>query len=175
MTSRAHGLGVVNAAELAEGGSAVDEVRESIDAQFRRTHTFMILDTLEFLRRGGRIGRASELVGTLLKVKPILAFVDGEVIPLARVRTRSKAIEEALRRAASLRPIEQAMAVHAVAPADMERVADRLRAIAPDARMLTGELGAVVGVHAGPGTVAFAVVQAAGAAPTPDPSPSPNT
>lgn len=175
MTSLALGLGVVRAAELAEGGSTIDEMLESTEAQFERTHTFMILDTLEYLRRGGRLGRASEVVGTLLKVKPILAFVDGEVVALARVRTRSRAIDEALRRAAALRPIEQLMVVHAVSSADMELVADRLRALAPDAPMLTGELGAVVGVHAGPGTVAFAVVQAAGAEATPDPSPSPNT
>jgi fatty acid-binding protein DegV len=110
------------------------------------------------LRRGGRIGRAQGFVGSLLKVKPILAFEAGEVVPVARARTRPRAIEEALRRAAACRPIIQAMAVHATTPDDLEYVASRLRGLAPDAPIMTGMLGPTLGVYGGPGLLGLAVV-----------------
>ncbi len=166
--SLALGLGVIAAAQAVERGATLDEARRLTEDQFGRTHCFLVLDTLEYLRRGGRIGRARELVGTLLKVKPILSLENGEVVEVARARTRAKAIEEALRRASELRPIEQTMTVDTTTPDDFEYVASRLRSIAPDAPTVTGMIGPTVGVHVGPGTVGFAVVSAAAQ----DPSPS---
>ncbi len=158
ITSLALGLGVIAAAEAARDGATVDEARALVEDQFHRTHTFFVLDSVENLRRGGRIGRAQGFIGSLLKVKPILAFEAGEVVPIARARTRPKAIEEALRRAAACRPIIQAMAVHATTPDDLEYVASRLRGIAPDAPVLTGMLGPTLGVYGGPGLLGLAVV-----------------
>ena len=158
LTSLALGLGVIAAAEAVRDGATVEEARALVDDQFRRTHTFFVLESIENLRRGGRIGRAQGFVGSLLKVKPVLTFEGGEVVPVARARTRPRAIEEALRRAAAYRPIVQAMAVHATTPDDLEYVASRLRGLAPDAPILTGMLGPTVGVHGGPGLLGLAVV-----------------
>jgi DegV family protein with EDD domain len=158
LTSLALGLGVIAAAEAVRDGATVEETRALVDDQFRRTHTFFVLDSVENLRRGGRIGRAQGFVGSLLKVKPILAFEAGEVVPVARARTRPRAIEEALRRAAACRPIIQAMAVHATTPDDLEYVASRLRGLAPDAPIMTGMLGPTLGVYGGPGLLGLAVV-----------------
>ena len=160
LVSAALGLGVVAAAAAARGGDGIDDVAASVEDRFGRTHIFFLLETLEYLRRGGRIGRAGELIGSLLKVKPVLTIEDGEVIPLSRIRTRRKGIEEILDRTAELRPIEQLAAIHATTPNDLDYVVSRLRGIAPDAPITTGTLGPVVGVHGGPGTIATATVTA---------------
>ena len=152
------GLGVIAAARAVERGAPLDETRALAEDQFRRTHCFFLLDTLEYLRRGGRVGRAAGVVGTLLRVKPVLTLEAGEVVPFARARTRLKAIEEALSRVAELRPIEQAMVVHSTVPDDLDYVVTRLRGLAPDASIVTGRLGPTVGVHGGPGTLGLAVV-----------------
>jgi DegV family protein with EDD domain len=156
--SLALGLGVIGASVAADGGCSLDEAKATAEDIFRRTRLFFVVDTLEYLRRGGRLSRGQELVGSLLKVKPMLTVEDGEVVPLARVRTRQKAIEELVRRLSDLRPIEHAAAIHATTPEDLEYLAGRLRGLAPEADVITSRIGPVVGVHAGPGVVGAAVV-----------------
>lgn len=158
--SLALGLGVIAAAEAAQAGKSLDEVRALVTSQFRRTHCFFMVDTLEYLRRGGRIGRAQELIGSLLQFKPLLAIREGEVVPIGRARTKQRAIEELLRRAGELRPIAQAMAVHATTPEDCEYIVERLHGMAPDAEITVGRITPVIGVHTGPGMLGFAVVTA---------------
>ena len=169
VTTLALGMAVVAAAEAVEDGATLDEARARVEEQLRRTHTFFLVDTLEYLYRGGRIGRAAQIAGTMLQVKPLLALQDGEVKPVARVRTRPKAIEEMLRRVAALLPAELMMAAHATTTDDLELVAGRMRALAPHARLLTGRVGPVVGVHAGPGLLAVAVVSDPASDPVSDP------
>jgi DegV family protein with EDD domain len=161
LTTLALGMGVVKAAEAVEAGCTLDEARDVAASFFRRTHTFFMVDTLEYLRRGGRIGRAQEIVGSLLQLKPILSLQDGEVVPVGRARTKQKAIEEMLRRAAELRPIEELMAVHATTtPNDLEHVVERLHGLAPAAPITVNRITPVIGVHGGPGLLGFAVVTA---------------
>ena len=167
LTTLALALGVLTAAKAVAGGASLDEARDAAASQFARTETYFLVDTLEYLRRGGRIGRASEVLGSLLRVKPLLALRNGEVEPIGRVRTKQKAIDDLLRRAAALRPIEQMAAAHAAAPDDLAQLVERLRALAPDAPLVTGEVGPVIGVHAGPGLLAFAVVTPAESSPAP--------
>lgn len=158
--SIALGLGVIAAAAAARDGGGIDDVAASVEDRFRRTRIFFLPETLEYLRRGGRIGRAAELVGSLLKVRPVLTVEDGEVVPLARIRTRRKGIEALLDRTAALRPVEQLAAAHANTPDDLDYLVSRLRGIAPDAPITAGTIGPVVGVHVGPGTVGTAAVSA---------------
>jgi len=160
MATLALGMGVVKAAEAVQAGGTLDEAKAAADSFFRRTHAFFMVDTLEYLRRGGRIGRAQEIVGSLLKLKPILSLQNGEVVPVGRARTKQKAIEEMLRRAAELRPIEELMAVHATTPADLEHIVERLHGLAPHAPITTSRITPVIGVHGGPGLLAFGVVTA---------------
>ena len=158
MASLALGIGVLRAAEALEGGASIDEVAAAAEDQFKRTHVFIVLETLEYLRRGGRMGRASHLIGTVLKVKPVLSFVDGEVVSLARARTQAKAIEEGLKRAMEHLPFEYIGGMYTTSQEGMDEIVARLNHFSPSAPIITGQMGPAIGVHAGPGTVAFAVI-----------------
>ena len=159
-TSLGLGLGVLEACAAAERGERASRIRELVEDHFARTHTFILFDTLEYLRRGGRIGRGMEVVGSLLRVKPLAKIEDGEVTAFGRVRTRPKAIEALLERAAELRPFTAAAAMHATTPEDLDYIVDRLHGLEPEASILSGRITPVVGVHTGPGLLGFVVVQA---------------
>jgi DegV family protein with EDD domain len=156
----AMGFGVVSGAEAAAGGGSVDEVARAAEKRCAATSAFFYVDTLEYLRRGGRIGSAAALVGSALAVKPLLHIVDGRIAPLDKVRTSSRALarlaELAVERAGSA-PVD--MAVHHLAsPARADQLATQLRAEVPGLReMVVSEVGAVVGAHVGPGMIAVAV------------------
>ena len=160
LATMAMGLGVISAARAAADGASLEEARDLAVSQFARTHTFLLVDTLEYLQRGGRIGRAGAAIGTLLRVKPLLTLRDGLVQPLGRVRTRKKAVADMLRRVSELGPVDQMMAAHGASPAESEDLARELRAIAPGAELLTAEVGPAIGVHTGPGMLACAAVTA---------------
>jgi fatty acid kinase fatty acid binding subunit len=135
---------------------------EEIDALVERFHDeaglIFTVETLEFLRRGGRIGRASAWAGELLNVKPILT-IDREVIPLKRVRGNRKAVQEfvsAFTSRSENRPSLKVGIAHADAPERAEQLRKMVRAERSEAEIeIVTTLGAVVGTHAGPGTVGF--------------------
>ena len=138
-------------------GTTDEEVDALVD-RYLATHGLLFtVDTLEFLARGGRIGRGAAFAGTLLNVKPILGLVDGEVVPLKRVRGSQKAVEElaALLAAGTAdRPSLRIGMVDAAAPARLAQLERLVRATRPRATIeVVGSLGAVVGTHAGPGTL----------------------
>ncbi|MGI8625738.1 MAG: DegV family protein [Geodermatophilaceae bacterium] len=163
--SAAMGLGfaVLAAAERARAGANLDDVvRAGVDTA-AATVTLFYVDTLEFLRRGGRIGAAAALLGNALAVKPLLHVVDGRIVALERVRTASKAIarlaEVAVERAGS-RLVDVAVQ-HLAAPERAEAVASVLRERVPRLRrMYISEVGAVVGAHVGPGLIGVVVAPA---------------
>lgn len=154
------GLGVMEAAQAARAGATLEQVRALAADVFRRTHLFFTLETLEFLRRGGRLSRGQELVGTLLKVKPILAVQEGEVVAIARVRTKQRAIEDLLERCADLRPLQHTFVVHGTTPDEVAYVRERLSAIDTGATITVGRVTPVLGVHTGPGMIGMGVVTA---------------
>ncbi len=135
-----------------------DEEIDALFARFLATHGLLFtVDTLEFLARGGRIGRGAAFAGTLLNVKPILGISDGEVVPLKRVRGSQKALEEfasLLSAATSDTPTLRIGLVQAAAPARLVALEQIVREVRPQAQIeVSGSLGAVVGTHAGPGTL----------------------
>ena len=152
------GVGVMDAAQAAIAGEAFEDVEARAIDLFRRTHVFFTLETLEYLRRGGRMSRGQEFIGTLLKVKPILGIVDGEVAALGRVRTKQRAVEDLLERCADLRPLQHAFVMHGTTPDEATYVRERLAAIDGDATITLGRLTPVLGVHAGPGVLGMGVV-----------------
>ena len=154
------GVGVMDAAKAALANAPFEEVEVRAVDTFRRTHVFFTLETLEYLRRGGRLTRGQELIGTLLKLKPILGIVDGEVAALGRVRTKQRAIEELLERCADLRPLAHAFVMHGTTPDEAAFVRDRLAAIDANATITLGRITPVLGVHAGPGVLGMGVVTA---------------
>jgi DegV family protein with EDD domain len=142
-----------------ERGTDDDELHALV-GRYRHDHGLLFtVDTLEYLAKGGRIGRAAALAGSLLDVKPILTIEDGEVIPLKRVRGRARALEEfrAIFEARSTdAPSLHVGIAHAAAPERMEAVRRLVAEVRPHAVVdVATTLGAVVGTHAGPGTVGF--------------------
>lgn len=133
------------------------EIEALIERYTRDSGILFTVDTLEFLAKGGRIGRAKALAGTLLNVKPILAIEDGEIVPVTRVRGRRKALEEFERRFTEATADGPGLHV-GIAHAEAEGTVEELRAVIARARPqadieIVTTLGAVVGTHAGPGTV----------------------
>lgn len=156
------GLLVVFASRMVERGLGLDEISTRIEDIRERMQFLFLVDTLEFLRKGGRIGQAQALIGTLLGIKPILGQLDGEVVPVDKVRGGRKAqprlMEIMQERVDTSRPVFAAVA-HATAPTWGERLKDLLMETFDVVEMLEGEIGPVVGAHAGPGTVGCIVFQ----------------
>jgi DegV family protein with EDD domain len=142
-----------------ERGTTDEEVDAYI-ADYQREHQLLFtVNTLEYLARGGRIGRAAAFAGNLLNVKPILTIRDGEVIPLKRVRGNAKAFAEfrALFDSSSTNsPNLKVGIAHAAAPERLQALRELVEHLRPDAEIeIATSLGPVVGTHAGPGTVGF--------------------
>ena len=142
-----------------ERGTTDDELDE-LAARYRREAGLLFtVDTLEFLARGGRIGRARAFAGQVLNVKPILTITEGEVVPVKRVRGNQKAFMEFVRAFRDATPDAVGLRVgiaHADAPDRAEALAAMVRRERPQAEIeLSTTLGAVIGTHAGPGTVGF--------------------
>lgn len=156
------GLMVQEAVAMSEAGASRAEIVSRLLAMREQVHIVFVLETLEYLQRGGRIGKAQALVGTLLKFKPLLGIVDGEVVPLGRVRSKSKALESAqetlLKRIADRGANVQLAFTHAVAAEETWALAARLSKAFDCPDFFVAELGPVIGVHVGPGTVGVAVV-----------------
>jgi DegV family protein with EDD domain len=115
-------------------------------------------DTLEYLKKGGRIGRAQAFMGSLLRVNPIITLKDGLVEPVGRARSRSKAIDALYDFAASYSHIEGLAVEGAACPQDVERMVERLGAIFPKEKILRSRTTPVIGTHTGPGLLLVAVM-----------------
>ncbi|HZT84515.1 MAG TPA: DegV family protein [Gaiellaceae bacterium] len=142
-----------------ERGTSDEEVDALVDRYRRERGLLFTVDTLEFLQRGGRIGKASAFAGTLLQVKPILSIRDGEVVPVKRVRGERKAFAElatALEGETRDEPAFRLAVAHAAAPERAAELEALVRERRPRAELeLVVTLGAVIGAHAGPGTLAL--------------------
>ncbi|HVM16355.1 MAG TPA: DegV family protein [Gaiellaceae bacterium] len=140
-------------------GTTDEEIDALVDRYHRDGGLLFTVDTLEFLRRGGRIGNASAMAGQLLKVKPILSLQEGEVLPVKRVRGNQKAFAEfvtTFRERTSDGPGLRVGIAHADAPDRAEALVEMVERERPNAQVeLATTLGAVIGTHAGPGTVGF--------------------
>lgn len=161
------GYAAVSAAEAASAGASGEVAAAVAERRCRASTAVFYVDTLEYLRRGGRIGAASALLGSALAIKPILGLRDGSIVPVAKVRTSAKALsrlEEMGYAAATDLPagadgvdlavqhLDSAERAESLAGRLTERLGDRLRCPVP-----VVELGAVVGAHVGPGTLAVTV------------------
>ncbi|MFN8083485.1 MAG: DegV family protein [Dermatophilaceae bacterium] len=159
----AMGYAVLSAAASAAQGGSVAEVVAAARSRLAATSLVFYVDTLEHLRRGGRIGAAAALLGSALAIKPILTLTEGHIAPLEKVRTSTKAIarleELSLAAVVAATPAGCDITVHHVGPPERaEAVADWLVDRTPaDAAVTVAELGAVVGAHTGPGTLAVVV------------------
>jgi DegV family protein with EDD domain len=154
------GYAVLTAASTAATGAELEEVVDAAATRAGTTSCLFYVDTLEYLRRGGRIGAAQALIGSALAIKPLLHVVDGRIAPLEKVRTATRALSRledlAVEQAGS--GLVDAAVHHLASAARAEQLAVRLRARLPQLEELfVSEVGAVVGAHVGPGMVAVVV------------------
>ena len=143
------GLMCLAAARMAEAGKGLDDVVGEVEDLVPRTRVYAALDTLENLKKGGRIGRATALVGSMLSFKPIIEVKDGKVEPEGRQRTRSKSIRYLAEKVREHGAIENLSVMHGDAP-DVEELLDLLSPLTPRDDIVVGDIGAVIGAHAGP-------------------------
>jgi DegV family protein with EDD domain len=153
------GLLAIGVQQRLERGTTDEEIDAFVEHYQREHYLLFTVNTLEYLAKGGRIGRAAAFAGNLLNVKPILAIRDGEVIPLKRVRGNNKAFAEFRERFVSTTTDSPNLKVgiaHAAAPERLQALRELVEHERPNAKIeIATTLGAVVGTHAGPGTVGF--------------------
>lgn len=150
---------VLATARVAATGADLETVAATARSLIGRTQIYFVVDTLEYLHRGGRIGAASRLFGTALNLKPLLSVQDGIVTPVTKVRSRRKALQTLTQlldeQLAGAGQIHMGV-LHVAAPEEAERLAGELQARFQPVEMILSECGPVVGTHAGPGTVGAA-------------------
>jgi DegV family protein with EDD domain len=156
-----YGWMAVAAAEAAQNGSSWEKTIALVESMKDRSHVLAALDTLEYLHRGGRVSWARAALGTLLRIKPLIAVRRGEVRLVERVRTWRRAEGRLLRHVEMIGKLERAVVLHANAPERAKLIAQGLRTMLPDWEPLTCPAGVTIASHAGPGAVGIACVAAA--------------
>ncbi len=159
-TSMALGMVAEEAARMAMAGATRQQIVARVEKLLPLTHVLFTVDTLEYLQRGGRIGGAQALLGTLLNIKPLLTLHNGRVEPVERVRTKRKAldrmVEIAAQRAREAGYAYHVAVIHGQAPDEAAYVASRAREQINCVHIRQSEIGPVLGVHVGPGVVGIA-------------------
>jgi DegV family protein with EDD domain len=154
----AQGFIVMKAAQAAKRGAGLSEVVAEAKRQRERVHLRAAFDTLEYLKRGGRVGKAQALVGSILHINPVIGMKDGEVVPVARERSRAKAIDNLYNFAASFARVDELAVEHAVATADAASLMARLSQKFPGQTIHESHTSPVIGTHTGPSLVCVAVL-----------------
>ena len=146
------------AADAAAAGADAAGAAEAARNAAANTEVFLVPDTLEYLKRGGRIGSAQALLGSLLSMKPILKLMNGEVHPHEKVRTKGKAVQRMREIAASGAPYREAAMMHWVTDEEANAMVEHLAGFTANP-VVSGAIGASIGAHAGPGVIGFALVK----------------
>ncbi|MBV9283556.1 MAG: DegV family protein [Acidimicrobiia bacterium] len=151
------GLGMMAAAaaRLATEGKGIDEVAAAAESLVSRTRVYGALDTLENLKKGGRVGGAQALIGSMLSIKPIIEVRNGSVEPESRQRTRSRALRYIADKVRDAGSIDNLAVMHGDAP-DLDEFIELLEPVVPREKMVIGDIGAVIGAHAGPRVIGVA-------------------
>ncbi|HHW98493.1 MAG TPA: DegV family protein [Firmicutes bacterium] len=155
------GIIVLEAREMVEQGLGAAEIVARLEPVLKNTEVFFTLDTLEYLHKGGRIGKVAAVMGSLLNIKPIVRVVDGVYIPVAKVRRQEQALQEMVEQfkaLASGREIKRLVVAHGAAEPAATRLASKLKETLGREPDLTMSVGPVIGVHTGPGTVGAAMI-----------------
>jgi DegV family protein with EDD domain len=157
--SMALGFQVLMAARAAKNGASLQECKAIAEKARKQSGVYFVVDTLEFLHRGGRIGGAARLLGTALNLKPILTVIDGKIEPVARVRTQRKAFEKMLNILADKLDhgsISRLSVLHANAASQADQLMSELAQRFHPSETIMTEVSPVIGTHTGPGTVGVA-------------------
>ena len=151
------GFLVQTAAELARMGKTVAEILPVLESQIKRTHVWAALDTLEFLRRSGRMNRAISTIGEILQIKPMLKMHNG-VSGAERVRTRKAAVARLTEMLQTLAPFEKLAFLHSNALDQAHELQEKMKHLVPESGAVFGVVNPVLGAHLGPGVLGFCAV-----------------
>ncbi len=154
------GLIVISAAKAAQTGANLDEVADLVRKAMPRSHLIAYFDTLKYLAKGGRIGKAQGLLGALLSIKPILTIKDGEMSPVTKLRSRAAGMDYLYNSVAGFPKIEELAVEHATTPDDADKLVERFSSVFPKERIYRSTISPVVGTHAGPDALAVSVLEA---------------
>jgi len=154
----AQGFIVITAAKAAQARASLNEVMNLTHRNIQRVDFRAAFDTLEYLRRGGRIGAAQAFLGSMLKINPIITLRDGMVEPAGRTRSRTKAIDYLYNFAMSYSHIEEMAVEDAACPDEAEMLVERLSSKFPKERIYRSKTTPVIGTHTGPGLLLMAVL-----------------
>ena len=150
------GLIAVRASKVAKNGGSVDDVVNAINQSIDSVKFFALLDTLEYLQKGGRIGKARAFMGNLLKLKPILSTKEGEVFPFERARSRTKGVDRIFSLVQEGLPVSDLAVFYSTTKSEAEDLAARLNPFISSGEIIMSQIGPVVGTHAGPGVLGVA-------------------
>ena len=155
------GICAMEAAEVANSGGDMNQVILAARNAVTRSQCFFMLETLEFLQKGGRIGKAQALIGNLLKIRPMLILQEGEVHPLGRERTRRKGIAKLVDTVAELAPISGLAVMYSTGPDEAQTLAQNISKFMIEGREpMMLQIGPVIGTYAGPDTLGIALISA---------------
>jgi DegV family protein with EDD domain len=152
------GFVAMEAARAAQAGEGLEGVLSAARAAQGRVRLLAAFDSLEYLRRGGRIGAASALLGSLLKINPLIELRDGAVQPAGRTRSRSKAVEQLFSFAAGYGRIDGLAVENTACQEEADELAERLGTLYPNERILRTRMTPVIGAHTGPGLLVVSVL-----------------
>jgi DegV family protein with EDD domain len=152
------GFQVLNAAWLASEGLGAEAIATQLRSHTSSYHVVFFVETLDHLRRGGRIGKAASLLGSALRLRPLLRVDEGQVVPFERTRTRRRAIAALVEFAESLPGIERITVLYNTTPEDADLLSARISSLARQKPEIpVAQLGPVLGTHVGPGTLGLAI------------------
>ncbi len=153
------GLAVIAAAKMANEGYGIDEIMDKTKARLKKSQLVAYFDTLKYLAKGGRIGKAQGMLGSMLSVKPILTIKDGEMAPLTRVRSKAAGIEYLYNAVANTENIESVGVEYCTTPEDADILIERISTLIPQENIYKSIVCPVVGTYSGPGAVAVSIMQ----------------
>ena len=154
--SMAQGLVAMSAARAAKSAKSLDELADMAETTAKKTNVYVAMDTMEFLKRGGRIGKARAMLGSILNIKPIITTDNGEIVPHSRARTIKKAISSMINDMGDKDQIVEVAVLHSTTPDLAKDVLTQIDAQNLNNPGTITEIGPVVGTHAGPGCLAIA-------------------
>jgi DegV family protein with EDD domain len=155
--SMALGLLVIEAGRLAKAGASLDKIAGSVRQAVPKVHLILMLDTLKYVVRGGRLGKAYGLIGSALRVKPLLTLKEGDLSLVGIARTKAKAVERLYEFVKGFSRVKEIAVSYTTAHDEAQSFADRLKAAFPDVPLYLTRVGSSLGTHAGPGGMGVAV------------------
>jgi len=144
---------------MVRAGATLEEIANWVTSAIPRTHVVMAFDTLEYLRRGGRIGKAQAFLGNLIKINPILGIKKGEAFPITRVRSRARAVDFLVNFVENFRKIDALVIEDGATTSELGKLAQRLQGLVPDEHFYRSKVSPVVGTHVGPHVLSVSVLE----------------